>query len=137
MAPVSMNRLCSFHYAYTTGILLQAICSHAKPREGEIFNRSRSAFTKVFQPKNNTAGIGKDKEKDFGSFEGISSLEIAEKVTFGPGGMTDCASLENTIEDQVDEGICKKKKNKRKKKKNKKGKKAEPQEKRLKLENNE
>ena len=64
-------------------ILLQAMCSHAKPSEGEIFNRSRSAFTKVFQAKKkkkNTAGIGKDKEKDLGSFDGISSLEIAEKV---------------------------------------------------------
>lgn len=66
--------------------------------------------------------------------------ECDPEVTFGPGAMTDCMSLENTIEDQVDEGICKKKKNKRKKKKNKKAKKnqeAEPQEKRLKLENNE
>ena len=63
-----------------TAILIQVICSHAKPCEGEIFNRSRSAFTKVFQAKNNTAGIGKDKEKDFGSFDGISSLETAEKV---------------------------------------------------------
>ena len=37
-------------------------------------------FYQGFQQKNNTAGIRKDKEKDFGSFDGISSLEIAEMV---------------------------------------------------------
>ena len=41
---------------------------------GEIY------ITNVFQPKHNTTGIGKDKEKDFGSLDGISSLEIPEKV---------------------------------------------------------
>ena len=33
-----------------------------------------------FQPKHNTKYIGKDKEKDFGSLDGIPSLEIAAKV---------------------------------------------------------
>ena len=33
-----------------------------------------------FQPKHNTKYIGKDKEKDFDSLEGILSLEIAAKV---------------------------------------------------------
>ena len=75
--------------------------AYAKPREGEIFNRSRSAFTKVFQPKNTTSGIGKDKEKDFGSFEGISSLEIAEKVRLFSQPLTRhvLLSLHNKIED--------------------------------------
>ncbi|XP_068727278.1 uncharacterized protein [Montipora capricornis] len=81
----------------------------------------------------------KEQDQEFFKKEAtpLPEEECDPEVTFGPGGMTDCASLENTIEDQVDKGICKKKKNKRKKKKNKKGKKAEPQEKRLKLENNE
>ena len=29
---------------------------------------------------------------------------FSSQVTFGPGAMTDCVSLENEIEDQVDEG---------------------------------
>ena len=33
-----------------------------------------------FQPKHNTKYIGKDKEKDFGSLDGIPSFEIAAKV---------------------------------------------------------
>ena len=59
------------------GISLQAVL---KPREGEILFRSPSGFNYVLQPKNSTKYIGNDKGKDFGSLDGISSLEIAEKV---------------------------------------------------------
>ena len=45
---------------------------HLKPCKGKILFRSRSGFIYVFQPKNNTKYIGKDKEKDFGSLDGIS-----------------------------------------------------------------
>ena len=45
-----------------------------------LFNRSPSGFNNVFRPKNYTKGFGKDKEKDCGAFDGISSVKIAEKV---------------------------------------------------------
>ena len=45
------------------------------------FNRSPSDFTNVFRPKKKyTTGFGKDKEKDCGAFDGMSSVKIAEKV---------------------------------------------------------
>ncbi|XP_068721028.1 uncharacterized protein [Montipora capricornis] len=44
-----------------------------------MFNRSRSGFTKVFQPKHYSTGFGKDEEKDCGALDGILSVKIAEK----------------------------------------------------------
>ncbi|XP_068744155.1 uncharacterized protein [Montipora capricornis] len=46
----------------------------------QLFKRSQSGFNNVFWPNNYTTGFGKDKEKDCGAFDGISSVKIAEKM---------------------------------------------------------